>query len=79
MFIRFETPGLFSGSKRTQCSVSESVTARLNLRAMSSGFSSRNTQPEGSDLLIFDEGLPRPMTLAPTLGMYASGILKVSP
>ena len=77
--MRFETPGLFSGSKRTQFSVSESVMARLNLRAISSGFSMRKTQPLGSDLLIFEVGFPRPMTRAPALGIYASGTLKVSP
>ena len=69
MFMRFATPGLFSGSKRTQRSVSESVTARLNLRASSSGLSIRKTQPWGSDLDILDVGFERLMMRAPTLGM----------
>lgn len=59
---------LFAGSKCTQFSVSESVMARLNLRAISSGFSIRKTQPLGSDLLILEVGFPRPITRAPALG-----------
>ena len=40
----------------------------MNFLAISSGFSIRKTQPLGSDLLIFEVGLPRPMTRAPALG-----------
>lgn len=69
-------PGLFSLSKRT--AVSQSVTARLNLRMISSGLSMRKTQPSGSDFDILFSGLPRLITRAPILGMNASGSLKVS-
>lgn len=70
--MRFATPGFSAGSKRTQFSeVSESVTALLNLRMMSSGFSMRWTQPLGSlsDLDILLVGSVRLMMRAPTRGM----------
>ena len=56
-------PGLFSLSNFTQAS--QSVTARLNLRMISSGRSIRNTQPSGSDLDILFSGLVRLMIRAP--------------
>ena len=81
MLMRLATPGLLSTSKRTQRSVSESVTAFLNLRMMSSGRSSRYTVPLGSlsDLDILFSGEERLMTRAPTVGIYGSGILNTSP
>ena len=79
MLMRLLTPGFSFRSKRTQFSVSLSVTARLNLRMMSSGFSIRNTQPSGMDLLILLSGAFRLMTRAPSLGIKGSGILNTSP
>ncbi len=67
--MRLDTPGFSLGSKRTHRSVSESVTARLNFRAMSSGFSRRKTHPSGMDLDIFTSGWLRLITRAPALGI----------
>ena len=58
--------------------VSQSVTARLNLRMISSGRSIRKTQPSGSDFDILFSGVPRLMMRAPILGMNGSGSVNVS-
>ena len=81
MVIRLATPGLFSRSKRTQFSVSESVMARLNWRMMVSGVSISRMRPVSSfsDLDILAAGLVRLMIRAPTLGTKGSGSLNTSP
>ena len=60
--------------------ISLSVTARLNLRMMSSGLSISRMKPFGfgSDLDIFLVGSDRLMTLPPILPRYGSGIVNVS-
>ena len=51
---------IWAAAEAAQFSRSESVTARLNFRRMSSGESIRKTQPSGTDLLILSPGVDRP-------------------
>ena len=61
-------------------SASESVTARLTLRRMASGGSSREMKvSSGSDLLILRVGSCRLMMRLPTLPKYPSGTVNTSP
>ena len=78
MLIRFVTPGL-SAAART--SASESVTARLNLRKITSGSSSIRTTAFSfaSLLLIFLVGSCRLITRAAVFEMRGSGTVNTSP
>ena len=72
-------PGLAASSARM--SVPASVTARANLRRITSGSSRTSTMPcgEDDDLLIFADGSCRSLILATSGRMYGPGTVKVGP
>ena len=77
---RFDTPGLAAASKRTSCSVS--VTARLTFFSIASGsLEQLGWCPArvGPTCDIFAVGSCRSMIRAPTVGIVASGTVKVGP
>lgn len=79
MVSRFETPALFSASKRTSRPVS--VTAERIFFAERFGSSSSSTRPfaADADLLIFAVGSCRSKIFAVSLTMWGSGTVNVLP